>query len=120
MRLSSPQATSCCCTWVCRLVNLLLTPIPVAPPHMLQVVFSARGRGKQMNAGAQAARGDVLLFLHADSQLPEGYHEAMQRAWSGAAAQAAGRQIPRCVQTWMNRGMCTDEGGAEAAKIHSE
>jgi rSAM/selenodomain-associated transferase 2 len=30
----------------------------------------AKGRAKQMNAGATAARGDVLLFLHADTFLP--------------------------------------------------
>ncbi|GFR52071.1 hypothetical protein Agub_g14594 [Astrephomene gubernaculifera] len=29
-----------------------------------------RGRGLQMNAGAAAARGAVLLFLHADTRLP--------------------------------------------------
>jgi rSAM/selenodomain-associated transferase 2 len=29
-----------------------------------------RGRAKQMNAGASAARGEVLLFLHADTELP--------------------------------------------------
>jgi rSAM/selenodomain-associated transferase 2 len=33
--------------------------------------LSARGRAVQMNAGAAAARGDVLLFLHADTRLPE-------------------------------------------------
>lgn len=35
--------------------------------HVLQ---SGRGRARQMNAGARAASGDVLLFLHADSRLP--------------------------------------------------
>lgn len=29
-----------------------------------------RGRGRQMNAGAGAATGDVVLFLHADTRLP--------------------------------------------------
>lgn len=32
---------------------------------------SAKGRGKQMNAGASVARGDVLIFLHADTELPK-------------------------------------------------
>lgn len=34
------------------------------------VVPSERGRARQMNAGAAVAHGDVLLFLHADTQLP--------------------------------------------------
>ncbi len=34
------------------------------------VVCSPAGRAEQMNAGARAATGDVLLFLHADSRLP--------------------------------------------------
>lgn len=38
----------------------------------LQVVCSAKGRALQMNAGAAAASGDVLLFLHADTILPAG------------------------------------------------
>ena len=31
---------------------------------------SEKGRGKQMNAGARLAGGEVLLFLHADTELP--------------------------------------------------
>jgi len=42
----------------------------LARPLADRVVTSARGRAVQMNAGAQQARGDVLLFLHADCRLP--------------------------------------------------
>lgn len=35
-----------------------------------RVLSAPRGRGRQMNAGAAAAHGEVLLFLHADTQLP--------------------------------------------------
>lgn len=35
-----------------------------------QVITAARGRALQMNAGAQQATGEVLLFLHADTRLP--------------------------------------------------
>jgi rSAM/selenodomain-associated transferase 2 len=38
----------------------------------LRLVESRRGRGAQMNAGAAVARGDVLVFLHADTRLPPG------------------------------------------------
>jgi len=34
-----------------------------------RVIRCDKGRGKQMNAGAQAAKGDLILFLHADSEL---------------------------------------------------
>jgi rSAM/selenodomain-associated transferase 2 len=37
----------------------------------VQVVQSPRGRARQMNAGAQATQAPQLLFLHADTQLPE-------------------------------------------------
>jgi rSAM/selenodomain-associated transferase 2 len=34
------------------------------------LITASRGRARQMNEGAKASRGDVLLFLHADTQLP--------------------------------------------------
>jgi rSAM/selenodomain-associated transferase 2 len=43
----------------------------LASPLSDRVISSARGRAVQMNAGAVAARGDVLLFLHTDTRLPE-------------------------------------------------
>lgn len=43
----------------------------------VQVVFSKRGRGSQCNAGAKKASGDILLFLHADTLLPENAFELL-------------------------------------------
>jgi len=37
------------------------------------------GRANQMNAGAAIATGEHLLFLHADTRLPEGYRHEIQR-----------------------------------------
>jgi len=37
-------------------------------------------RAAQMNLGAGAAVGDVLVFLHADTVLPPGWHAVIQRA----------------------------------------
>lgn len=39
-----------------------------------------RGRARQMNAGAAAAAGDWLLFLHADTQLPARWRDAIASA----------------------------------------
>jgi rSAM/selenodomain-associated transferase 2 len=35
-----------------------------------QLVESDRGRGRQMNTGARAARGEILWFVHVDAKLP--------------------------------------------------
>lgn len=42
----------------------------LARPLADAVVAAERGRARQQNAGAAAATGDVLLFLHADTRLP--------------------------------------------------
>jgi len=47
------------------------------------VLEAPRGRARQMNAGAAAAHGDVLLFLHADTLVPE---QALRAIASAAAA----------------------------------
>ena len=44
--------------------------VGLARPLADRVVMAARGRAAQMNAGATVAKGDVLLFLHADTHLP--------------------------------------------------
>jgi rSAM/selenodomain-associated transferase 2 len=51
----------------------------------VRVVESARGRARQMNAGAAAASGDALLFLHADTCLPEGAAQAVLAALADPA-----------------------------------
>jgi len=47
-----------------------------------RVILSPRGRARQMNAGATAARGEVLLFLHADTYLPEAADSVVSSAFS--------------------------------------
>jgi rSAM/selenodomain-associated transferase 2 len=44
--------------------------VAIACPLADRVIDAPRGRGAQMNEGAAAASGDVLLFLHADTVLP--------------------------------------------------
>lgn len=47
-----------------------------------RVVTSGRGRGIQMNAGAAGAFGNILLFLHADTILPEHWKASLLSAMS--------------------------------------
>jgi rSAM/selenodomain-associated transferase 2 len=42
----------------------------LAGPLADRVIVAPRGRARQMNAGADAATGAALLFLHADTRLP--------------------------------------------------
>jgi rSAM/selenodomain-associated transferase 2 len=56
----------------------------IARPLADAVVTAPRGRATQMNAGAAVAHGDVLLFLHADTRLPDDadrlIHEGLTRS----------------------------------------
>jgi len=45
--------------------------VSVAYKYTDKVYVTKRGRGYQMNFGAERASGDILLFLHADCTLPE-------------------------------------------------
>jgi rSAM/selenodomain-associated transferase 2 len=45
-----------------------------------RVIRSPAGRARQLEAGRRAARGDALVFLHADTVLPRGFSEAVGRA----------------------------------------
>ncbi len=44
-----------------------------------RVLTARRSRAAQMNVGAEHARGDVLLFLHADTFLPEEAYDQVTR-----------------------------------------
>lgn len=59
----------------------------VAARHGARVVVTEPGRGRQLRAGAQAAKGDWLLFLHADTRLGPGW-EAAVAGFAGDPANA--------------------------------
>ena len=61
----------------------------IAAPLADHVLEAPRGRANQMNAGALAASGDALLFLHADTLLPPDAHGLV------AAALGSGRSWGR-------------------------
>ncbi|NOZ37647.1 MAG: glycosyltransferase family 2 protein, partial [Gammaproteobacteria bacterium] len=71
------------------------------------------GRARQMNAGAEQARGDVLLFLHADTRLPENadmlIREALEagRVWGRFDVRLSGQAwLLRVIETLMNWRSC--------------
>jgi len=45
-----------------------------------RLLAAARGRALQMNLGARATTGDTILFLHADTRLPDGAAPAIETA----------------------------------------
>ena len=55
------------------------------------VVHTRQGRGRQMNAAAGLARGEWLLFLHADSRLPKGWQEAITSAVTDVGPSVVGK-----------------------------
>jgi rSAM/selenodomain-associated transferase 2 len=59
--------------------------VRVSRPYADRVLHGARGRARQMNAGAAASSGAVLLFVHADTRLPEAADEAIALALRGGA-----------------------------------
>ncbi len=80
-----------------------------AAPLADQVLTAPRGRALQMNAGARAAQGSILIFLHADTHLPPDALPRIQKAverghqWGRFDVELAGRHpfLP-AISTMMN------------------
>lgn len=59
--------------------------IEIARDYKVTVIRSEKGRAAQMNAAAEEARGDLLLFLHADSYVdPKGYQKMVDTMIQGS------------------------------------
>lgn len=86
-----------------------------------RVVSAPRGRAMQMNAGAGVAKGEVLLFLHADTQLPDNADRLVldglaktKRQWGRFDVRIDGGGMLRVIalaMNWRSRltGICTGD-----------
>lgn len=87
-----------------------------------RVLTSPPGRARQMNAGAKQSNGDTLLFLHADTRLPEGALIAIAQAlrqhrWGRFDVRIAGKprtlRLVAALMNWRSRvtGIATGDQG---------
>lgn len=84
--------------------------ISLAMGQGANVVLGPPGRGAQLRRGAAQASGEWLLFLHADSQLPDDWAEVLDAHMADAAGGAACFRLtfraaglaPRIVAAWAN------------------
>ncbi|MBW4523803.1 MAG: TIGR04283 family arsenosugar biosynthesis glycosyltransferase [Phormidium tanganyikae FI6-MK23] len=58
--------------------------VEIAKSSGVKVLQSHPGRAAQMNAGAAISTGEILLFLHADTRLPQGFDRMIREALSTA------------------------------------
>ena len=80
----------------------------LATPLVDQLIHAKRGRARQMNAGANNSKGDVLWFLHADT-LPPATADALicqalqHHKWGRFDVRLSGHQLLlRSIETMMN------------------
>ncbi len=69
----------------------------------LSALASPPGRGRQMNRGARAARGEWLLFLHADTYLPSGWLDELRRADVDPSVVAGSFRLRLDASAWQAR-----------------
>ena len=79
--------------------------VALAAPLADRVIAAPRGRATQMNAGARATAGDVLLFLHADTLL------------TARAAARIPAQLEQAGRVWGRFDVAIDGAGALLALV---
>ncbi len=62
--------------------------VMLARKHGLKVIEAEPGRAGQLNRGAAEAQGKILLFLHADTRLPQNFAAAVRRATADTTTSA--------------------------------
>ncbi len=84
--------------------------VHLAQPLADQVIITNLGRALQMNEGAKMATGDILIFLHADTMLPQLALDLIEHArqpWGRFDIQLQGSHpMLRVIATFMNWRSC--------------
>lgn len=76
----------------CDAVECMASELAAAAPAgpVIRLIKGPRGRGRQLNLGATAARGTMLIFLHADTILPDRFDATVCDAlWTPGVALGA-------------------------------
>ena len=77
--------------------------VALADDAGLRVIVAPRGRGTQLRAGGEAARGDWLLFLHADSLPAPGWRAAVSAHRRAAPGKAGCFRLRLADRAWQAR-----------------
>jgi rSAM/selenodomain-associated transferase 2 len=79
----------------------------------VRVITAAAGRAEQMNAGAALAQGELLVFLHADTLLPDNTTQLLAQLaddkaalWGGFHQQFSGRSRSLRFISWLTNTRC--------------
>ncbi|MBM4226943.1 MAG: glycosyltransferase [Gammaproteobacteria bacterium] len=115
---SLPQTLEALQSWRSEGVEIILVDggstdgtVRLAQPLVDSHLITARGRAHQMNEGARTSRGNLLLFLHADTSLPPGARKVLQdiarsdreATWGRFDVRLSGPSLAlRMVETLMN------------------
>jgi rSAM/selenodomain-associated transferase 2 len=88
--------------------------VPLATAAGAAVITAPTGRASQQNAGARAAQGKVLLFLHADTRLPEDFAPRIREALSPRGTVAGAFRFAVAAKGWRFRllELCTNRRAA--------
>jgi len=88
--------------------------VAVAAAAGATVITAPLGRGSQQNAGAWAAQGQTLLFLHADTRLPNGFAAQIREALDQPGTVAGAFRFAIGATGWRFRFLeyCTNLRGA--------
>lgn len=77
--------------------------VEIAQGLGVKVIVTQRGRALQMNAGAKIATGEILLFLHGDTQLPLGFEQEVRKIWVNSNIIAGAFQLKIDNSQWSLR-----------------